>query len=336
MRARESLRAVGLALLASIAAGQAAVGQQPAPRPAGPGTIVGVVLDTIGNPVDSVELLVGSIQRRTRSGPDGTFRFDDIKPGKYNVAARRPGYYPQVRSVVVDDKGGTVSFSLAPGVRALPPVVSSAPLGGLSGVIGDTAYNIVSGALISVVASDHRARSDSMGLFHIALKAGKYMVRVERPGYRSRLVSVTIPNDSGRRMTVWLTPSTRAQDARDAMALDSLEMRLAVRSPVWSTIYTREDINRLGIEDGAQLARLGANSWKGSLDDRCMAIIDGGPIKAPLWSIDAADLEMMEVYSPRRGSGRVTSIKPGGTTAAESSNADDYCSSVRVFVWLRK
>jgi hypothetical protein len=335
MRVGESLRAMGLALLTSVAAGQSAFGQQPVPRPAGPRTLVGVVLDTLGSPVDSVEVLVGSVQRRTRSGSDGTFRFDDIKPGKYDVAARRPGYFPQVRSAVVDEKGGVVSFSLVRSVPALPPVVSSAPLGGLSGVIGDTAYNIVEGARISVVASDHRAQSDSMGRFFIGLKPGKYAVRVERAGYRSRLVSVTIPNDSGRRITVWLTPSTRAQDARDAMALDSLEMRLAIRNPVWSNIYTREDINRLGIEEGAQLARLGANSWKGSLDDRCIAVIDGGPMRAPLWSIDAANLEMMEVYSPRPNMGRVTSIKPGGTTA-RSPGADDYCDQVRVFVWLRK
>ena len=336
MRPRELLRPTGLALLTSVVVAQSTVGQQPAPQPAGPRTLVGVVRDTLGNPVDSVEVLIGSIQRRTRSGADGGFRFDDIKPGSYQVAARRPGYYPQANPVVVDDKGGVVTFSLVPSVRALPPVVTSVALGGLSGVTGDTAYNIVEGARISVVASDRRAVSDSMGRFYLPLKSGKYMVKVERSGYRSRLVTVTIPNDSGRRMTVWLTPATRGQNARDAMILDALEARLATRNPVWSSIHTREDINRLGIQDGVQLARIGANSWTGTMDDRCMAIIDGGPARAPLWSIDAADVEMMETYVPRPTPRAPNSIHGNAVTVAAAAPNDDHCGRTKVYVWLRK
>ena len=146
---------VGLALRGGVAAAQ-----QPAtPRPAGPRTLVGVVLDTIGNPVDSAELLIASLKRHVMSGADGTFRFDDVKPGSYEIAARRIGYYPQVRTAVVGDNGGVVSFSLAPGIRALPPVVTSVPLGGLSGVIGDTAYDIVAERR----CSKHQSRSWSTG-----------------------------------------------------------------------------------------------------------------------------------------------------------------------------
>ena len=311
--------------------------QQPStPRPAGPRTIVGVVTDTTGIPVDSVELLISSVRRRAMSGPDGTFRFDDLKPGKYQIAARRLGFYPQVHDVAVGDIGGVVSFSLLRGIPALPPVVSSVARGGLSGVIGDTAYNIVAGAKVAVVASDHRTVSDSMGRFFLDLRPGRYMVNVSRPGYATRLVSVTIPDDSGRRMTVWLTPADRAQTARDAAVLDSLALRLEVRNPAFSTIFTREDINRLHIEDGIQLARLGGNSWKGPLADGCMAIIDGGPRKLPLWSIDAADIEMMETYTPRPNTGAVTSIRSDATTPAATPLLDDHCNDSKIYVWLRK
>jgi Carboxypeptidase regulatory-like domain len=249
-----------VAVVGGALARTSASAQQPAPpRPAGPRTIVGIVADTTGIPLDSVELLISSVRRRAMSGPDGTFRFDDLKPGKYQIAARRLGFYPQVHDVTVGDRGGVVSFSLLRGIPALPPVVSSVARGGLSGVIGDTAYNIVEGAKIAVVASDHRTVSDSMGRFFLDLKPGKYMVNVSRRGYATRLVSVTIPNDSGRRMTVWLTPADQAQTARDAAVLDSLTLRLELRNPAFSTIFTREDINRLHIEDGVQLARLGGN-----------------------------------------------------------------------------
>ena len=300
-------------LLSSLVSGclvsESADAQQPAaPKPAGPKTLVGIVTDTLGNPVDSVELVISSVKRHAMSASDGTFRFDDIKPGPYQVLARRLGYYPQVQSATVDEKGGVVSFSILQGFRALPPVVVSAGRGGLSGVIGDTAYNIVEGAQIAVIASDHRVASDSMGRFFLDLKPGKYMVNVTRLGYRSRLVSVTIPNDSGRRMTVWLTPTNRGQAARDAFAFDALALRLETRNPVFSNIFTREDINRLGIQDGYQLARLGSNSQLGPPDDRCEAIIDGGPRTLPLWAIDAADIEAMETYAPSPKRGTVTSI----------------------------
>jgi len=306
--------------------------QQPSPpKPAGPKTLVGVVTDTIGNPIDSVELTISSLKRHAMSGADGTFRFDDVKAGPYQVVARRLGYYPQAQSTTVDDKGGVVAFSLLPGIRALPPVVSSVVRGGLSGVIGDTAYNIVSEAQISVIASDHRTLSDSMGRFFLDLKPGKYMVNVSRPGYRTRLVSVTIPNDSGRRMTVWLTPTNVGQYNRDAMAFDALAARLARRNPVWSNIYTREDINRMGIEDGIQLAQVGAGK---RMDDTCSAIIDGGPRRLPLWAIETADIEAMETYTappPRR---TVTSINRNQPIRGQAQAAN-VCGAT-VFVWLRK
>jgi hypothetical protein len=306
--------------------------QQPTPpKPAGPKTLVGIVTDTIGNPVDSVELTISSLKRHALSGADGTFRFEDIKPGPYQVVARKIGYYPQMQAATVDDKGGVASFSLVLGIRALPPVVASAARGGLSGVIGDTAYNIVSEAQISVIASDHRTLSDSMGRFFLDLKPGKYMVNVSRQGYRTRLVSVTIPNDSGRRMTVWLTPTNVGQYNRDAMAFDALAARLARRNPVWSNVYTREDINRMGIEDGIQLAQVGAGK---RMDDTCSAIIDGGPRRLPLWAIETADIEAMETYTtppPRR---TVTSINRNQAIRAQAQSSN-VCGAT-VFVWLRK
>ena len=317
-----------------------ALGQLPAPpKPAGPKTLVGVVRDTVGNPIDSVELLIASLKRHATSGQDGMFRFDDLKSGTYQVLARKLGFYPQVQWATVDDKGGVVSFSIVQGVRALPPVVTSVARGGLSGVIGDTAYDIVEGAQIAVLASDRKALSDSMGRFFLDLGPGKYMVNVTRPGYRSRLVSVTIPNDSGRRMTVWLTPANRGTNARDVFAYDALARRLETRNPVYSSIFTREDINRLGIQDGSQLARLGSNSQFGPPDEQCPAIVDGGPVTLPLWAIDAADVEAMETYAPRPKTSAVTSIggnRPISTQGAGSALAQAPCKGVRVFVWLRK
>ena len=93
-----------------------------APRPAGPRTLVGVVSDTLGTPVDSAEIFIASLKRRVLSTADGSFRVDDIKPGTYDVSARRLGYLPQLRKVRVGEDGGTATFNLIPYVRGLAPV----------------------------------------------------------------------------------------------------------------------------------------------------------------------------------------------------------------------
>jgi hypothetical protein len=318
------------ALLAiAIVAASSVDAQRPTPPPAGARTLVGIVSDTLGNPVDSAEVFITSLKRRATSGADGTFRFDDLKPSTYEVSARKLGYLPQLRNVKVDDEGGTTAFSLIPYVRGLPPVVSSSPRGGLSGVVGDTAYNIVAGAEISILASDRRSVSDSTGSFFMDLRPGRYMVRVRRPGFASRLVSVTIPNDSGRRMVVWLTPSSRGESAREAFAMDSLVYRLNRRNPVWSAIYSREDINRMGATDAVQLATIGARK---PVADNCPAFIDGGPTTAPIWAFSAADIETMEIYTQRITSDAPTSMRRGRLPPAARNND---CPN-RVYIWLRK
>ncbi|HEX8945850.1 MAG TPA: carboxypeptidase-like regulatory domain-containing protein [Gemmatimonadaceae bacterium] len=328
---RHALHSTMVAAMATIAGARAGAQRSTmAPPPAGPRTLVGVVSDTLGNPVDSVEVFITSLKRRTMSTADGAFRFDDLKAGTYDVTTRRLGFLPQLRRVNVGGQGGTTTFSLIPYMRGLPPVVSAAARGGLSGVIGDTAYNIVAGAQISVMASDRRAVSDSTGAFFLDLKPGRHLVRVKAPGFASRLVSVTIPNDSGRRMVVWLSPSTRGESAREEWAMDGLNERLMRRNPVWSTIYSREDIIRMGMTDAAQIATIAARK---RVDESCPAIIDGGPRTAPIWAFAASDIETIETYASRPASYGPTSIMSRGHAPPPAESSD--C-PITVYLWLRK
>lgn len=321
---------------ATVARAQDTTARLATPRPLGAGILNGVVGDTAGTPIDSVEVYIASLQLRALSGANGSFRFDKVKPGRYDVSARRFGYLPQVRRVTVGEAGGSTRFALVPAPRTLPPVVTAAVRGGLSGVIGDTAYNIVSGAQISIMASDHRAISDSTGSFFIPLNAGKYMVRITRPGYESRLVGVTIPSDSGRRMLVWMMPTTKAEAAVEAFRLDALKDRLEWRKST-STILTREDINKLGMHDLRELVQVGAREH---VDDSCDAIVDGGPRTKPIWEILAADVETVEVYPPGTLSGPGQPVRRpqsplnnGGRISRVPVNTP--CST-KVYVWLRK
>jgi hypothetical protein len=335
-------RRLALACIFGLLAAPTARAQRPtrAPAPAGPRTIVGVVTDTLGNPLDSADVLVASLKRRTLTGSDGTFRFDDVKPGGYELSARKLGFFPQVRRARVGDAGGTVAFELVRTSYALPPVVTTSTRIGLSGVVGDTAYNIVANAEVSVLATDRRTQTDSTGAFYLDVKPGRHVVRVARAGYAPRMVSVTIPEDSGRRIVVWLTPSDRRSSGRELLLMDSLAERINKMNPVWSKLYTREDIARTGITDIGQLATVGAGK---RIDDHCVAVIDGGPRRAPIWSFSPADLEMMEIYTakpPRPSIAQQTAQIFGrrgpdnrGTAPVEMSTAD--CGAA-IYVWLRK
>jgi len=186
-----------------------------APERPGPRKVAGVVRDTAAVALDSVEVSITSLQRRVFSKADGAFLFTDVAPGKYEVRARKLGYGPQIREMVVDSAGGTGMFSLVPLPYVLRPVVTTVARGGLSGVVGDTAFNALGGAEVRVLGHDAHTITDSTGSFYIPVKAGSYLVAVKDPGFADRLVSVIVPPDSGERIRVTLAPPTRPPTVRE-------------------------------------------------------------------------------------------------------------------------
>jgi hypothetical protein len=314
-------------------ANRPAAAAKPRPPAAPPRTIVGIALDTGVVPIDSVELRIVSLRRRTFSDANGLFRFEDVNPGAYEVAARRIGFAPQVRRVRVGrDGGGSATFALVRVAHALPPVVASSPRGGLSGVIGDTGFNVIRSAEVYVIGSGYRTRTDSAGTFFLDVRAGSYMVQVSSPGYARRLLSLTIPQDSGRHVTVWMMPSRRA-DHRQAEALESLRSRFMTRRAT-ARFYSREDLSRYQMEWLKELVVMAAGI---PIDDRCQAVVDG-LWRRPIYSLALDDAESVEVYPPGslpiEGSvvrtRRPRSIDPRGTQPVPS---DPTCPAV--FVWSR-
>ncbi|MGH7616255.1 MAG: carboxypeptidase-like regulatory domain-containing protein [Gemmatimonadaceae bacterium] len=329
---RACVAAAALVVAATAAAQQAAA-------PPGARVVTGIVTDTAGVPVDSADVSISSLKQRTIAGSDGTFRFTGVKPGRYSVSARRIGFAPQVRTVVVGPDGGTVRFSLVPTLRVLAPVVTSAAPGGLSGVVGDTAYAIVPGAQVTVLGTDHRAVSDSVGRFFINLHEGRYVVRVMREGYNSRMMSVTIPPDSGRRVTVWLEPGHDGARHREVANFEALNNRLIRRTPS-SKVYTREDLSKTSMTEVTQLVTAGTGA---PIDDNCMAIIDGGPRQLPIWDITANDIELLELYPPGSITSDATSLRVPTPGALQINGQrlpalpkNGYGCDVTVYVWLRK
>ena len=81
------------------------------------GTIRGTVRDSAGAPVRSAQVRVESIDRATFVDSTGRFALTDLKPGSYQLVARRIGWQPRTETVVVRP-GEQVSVDLV--LRRLP------------------------------------------------------------------------------------------------------------------------------------------------------------------------------------------------------------------------
>ena len=292
--------------------------------PGGPGTIVGMTIDTLGNPIEGVEILLRGDERITRSGPDGVFRVSDVSEGRHELRARRIGFAPHVRRVDVGPEGGRAVIVLRPAAPTLQRVVTSAERAGLSGVISDTTLRALADAEIRIYgASAQWTRTDSGGAFFIPLPRGEYMVRISADGFETRLVSVSIPADSGRWMGVMLRAGETSR--RKRIALEELRSRLAW-APAMASFFTREDLAKWG---AMQLHRVVAMGEFRSFDASCLAVIDGGPERLPFWVIDADEVESLEIY-PR------SARPPSRMSRQQERDLMLHGDCPRVYVWMRR
>ena len=333
-----------------------------APDLPGPRKLVGVVRDTSGIPIDSVEVSILSLQRRTFTKLNGSFLFSDVKPGKYAVRARKLGYAAQIREMVVADSGGTGAFALLPLPYVLGPVVTTVDRGGLSGVVGDTAFNALVGAQVHVLGKDARATTDSLGQFYIPIRSGSYVVRVNQPGFADRLVSVIVPEDSGQRIRVTLAPPSRKLPIREIHNIDDLNSRLTWRNQAHTRVYTHAELVKMRIEWIYDAVMIGYHEihtgQPGYLDRDCSAMVNGGPSYSEIGKMTVDDIETLEIYDRAGGSlgpapvakpGRPRATAPGqpirraaiGIDLVPISNADQvgWANSTKtcttVYVWLR-
>jgi hypothetical protein len=352
--ARHALQLSLPALLLTIGSPRVTRAQQPptrlpgmvvtaTPMP-GPKIMTGVVLDTTGTPIPGAEIIIPGVSKRLYSDANGVFRFDGVPRGKHTMRARKLGYAPQIREFAVGDSGGVAEFELVPMARALPAVVSSVDRPGISGIVGDTAFDPLVASSIRVVGAGLHTETDSLGKFYLAARGGSHMVRIGKEGYLDKLVSVTYPADSGRRITVWLQPKTADTPVREAHNLDDLQERLAWQKPQRRLIYTHEQLEKFGSEwvyDAVASAASRFNQREPYSRD-CMVMVNGGPSIANLSHLTIDEVETVEIYGAPSVP-RLPSARPGprGATGAGMTNNDRAAiengsrNCPTVYVWLR-
>ena len=312
------------------------------PDKPGPRKVGGIVVDTAATPIDSVEVSIVSLQRRVYSRADGTFLFADVAPGKYQVRARKLGYAPQIREMVVDSAGATGAFALVPLPYVLRPVVTTVARGGLSGIVGDTAFNALPGAQVRLLGHDASTATDSTGVFYLPVRPGSYVVRISDAGFADRLVSVIVPPDSGERIRVTLAPPTHQPTTREVHNIDDFGQRLAWRSPIHSRVYTHADLERMEIEWVSEAVQKGFREIHtgppGVLDLDCWAMVNGGPDVVPVGTLVSDDVEMVEIYDMSRAP-QPTRRQPITRTPMPNADRGTTLNGRKacafVFVWLR-
>lgn len=288
----------------------------------GPRALAGVARDTFAIGIDSVEISIPELKLRAFTDNAGKFRFDKVGRGEYTVRARKIGYAPQVHAVTVDDEGGVGTFELLQLHRALPPVVVNASRGGLGGIVGDTAYKAIANAEVRLMEQGTVVETDSSGHFHFDVGPGQYYVSVSRNGYLDRTLTVRVPKDSGRRVTVFLEEGKPA--VREVHNLDDFRERLAWRTKTTSSLYSHDDMVNMGIVwvgDVIQGAVTRVASVKvRAIDPDCVAVVNGGPRTVMLRDLTIDDISSIEVYPTIPA--RASMVRPKGMVIGKSGIAN--------------
>ena len=264
----------------------------------GPNRVLGLVVDTAGRPIAGAEVIVPSLVRRMLTATDGTFRVDSLAVGRHWLRVRKIGYAQQMREAIVDSTGGVIYFALTPVVPTLPAIVSSANRRGLSGHVADFALHAVEGATVQVLGAGLSTTTDADGSFFLPAPAGSYMVSIKKDSFATKLVSVTIPKDSGRQMNAWLQPFYGKIPKAQFWAVDDLRERAAWILPKDRVFYSHEDLVRLKIDwiYDAVASAAGKLGSKQAYSRGCGAIVNGGAGEVQIGMLTIDDVESVEVY----------------------------------------
>ena len=272
----------------------AAAAQQARP---GSAVLAGIVVDTAGKPIDGAEITVPDLRARTFTRDDGTYRFENVPPGTYQMRARKIGFGPSVRRYSVDSIGGFGRFTLTPFVQGLPPMISVAGRRGLSGNVTDLGFTPIPGATVRALGIRATTKTDARGDFFLPMESGRYMVSIAKDSFDTKLVSVLIPADSGRHVDARLVPGGQVSKEH-YWNIDDLRQRQAWGRPQDRLLLTHEDLvdrKIVWIYDAVAGSAPRFNFTEAISKD-CMVVVNGGPEIANLSTLTIDEIESVEIY----------------------------------------
>jgi iron complex outermembrane recepter protein len=73
-------------------------------------TLSGRVTRDTGDPMAGAAVVIEDLKRETRTGEDGAYRFENVRPGSYHVSVRAEGYSSRRAEVTVTPQGATLDL----------------------------------------------------------------------------------------------------------------------------------------------------------------------------------------------------------------------------------
>ncbi len=295
--------------------------------------IAGVVSDSEGAPLSGVTVILAERHEIRITEFDGTFRFTDVPPGAHTLQVRRIGYLP-VTQQVVRPFGEILQLEIVM-LRhplLLEEIVVEAGSSGLSGVVHDPNMRPIPGAMVSAALTARRIRTGDDGWFQVPdFPAGRHLLRVSAEGYEAQFVSVIVPEDSARVVSIQLAPGSGAlRGVAHTYWLDySFNRRWASRA--MTTMLTRDDLDRRA---GASVLDIADVRTRAGTSP-CV-YLDGAPTFRSLDEFAAMDAEAVEVI-PRYAmflDRQPFSASRTGSRSMGAAGPRSACSS-QVFIWLR-
>lgn len=296
---------------------------------------------------------VGNAVIRATQGPrtilaysqdDGDYRVGGLGSGTWTIAVRRLGYRPLAVDLELPAEGLRRNFTLEVTRTELDPVLVAAKWSGVRGVVGDARRLApLAGASIRLLGSDAAASSDSLGNFALPLGGGReLLLRVERAGYATRLVSASVPPDGYVEIDVPL--DTAPQSSRDERVWRDLDQRLKFATPRAALISRNEIAASDAISLGTALSAAASVVRLGVVINRRACVFVNGVAKPgfPVDAIQAGEVEFVEAYPPGTDLTRTLALRwppgaecgvPDGTIQASSVGARQHVQFVSV--WLR-
>ena len=288
------------------------------------GAVVGIVVrDPAERPIaEAIVSLEGHDGPQVRTNREGIAAIVSVKAGSYRLRAIRAGYLPIVRQLSIAATDTIVTLVMTPTAARLSEVqiIASRATGVFGKVARAKDWTTIADATVTVFGG-RTLRSDSTGSFEMPeLRAGAYLLRVERDGFVPQMRSVSVP-DSGAVEVAVLLDSGAVRPLHPPLLVE-LGQRQRWRG-IDSAIIPRDELTRYARATLTSAIR-GSPSFvvKGLRieNDACL-FVDGVP--RPGWPVDAfapEQVEAVEVYAGRSETSRTLGRRwPAGTPCGSST-----------------
>ena len=309
-----------------------------------PGLLVGRVLDNAGEPVGNAVLRASQGPRTVLaySEDDGDFRLGGLGTGAWTVSIRRLGFAPALFEVVLPDAGLRRDFTIQPTSKSLDPVLVAAKWTGVRGVVGDARkLSPLGGATVRVMGGDAGVGTDMEGNFSMPLPGGRdFLIRIERAGYETRLVSATVPDEGYIEIDVGMDTALKAR--KDYWVWRDLDQRLKYATPRAALVH-REEIeatDAVNLVDALRSSPTVTQMNLGFTVGGCLYVNGVARPGFPVASILAGDVEFVELYPAGTDLTRTLALKwpPRGACGNGVSTVSGTRNSQTVqfvSVWLK-